>query len=177
MQLPPPSVLAAWPEPNYADPVTRGNELIVITVIFSPIALFMIGLRTYTRLRISKAWGVDDILLLCSVPPTLAIAVLTIMAVRTWGWDRHIWDVKPDLISEGLKLVIAMHCLFAFAVSCYKLSLLILTRRIMVSGIGILRRVAEIGIVLVITECFIFVFVVVFTCRYVWMCGCPNTIY
>jgi hypothetical protein len=159
MQLPPSSVLATWPKSNYENPTTRGNELLIITAIFSPLALSLIALRTYTRLRITKAFGADDILLLLSFPPTLAIAILTVLAVRTWGWDRHIWDLKPEMVSEGLKLVIAMHCLFATAVTAYKLSLLMLIRRIMVSGTGILRHVTEAGMVLVVTEvCFLSLF-------------------
>lgn len=165
MRLPPLEVLQSWPKPNFVNPQTRGNELIILTVILFPIAIGMVGLRTFTRLRISKSFGADDIVLLVSAPPTIAIAILTVLAVHDWGWDRHAWDVTPHIISEGLKLVIAMQCLFAVAVCSYKISLLILTRRIMSTGTGNLRHVAAGGILLVASEGFVFIVVVIFTCK------------
>jgi len=59
-----------------------------------------------------------------------------------------------------------MECLFGLAVSCTKMSLLILTRRIMSSGTGILRHIASAGMFVVACEGIIFILVVIFTCRY-----------
>lgn len=58
-----------------------------------------------------------------------------------------------------------MECLFGAAVSLTKLSLLILTRRIMSNGTGFLRHVAAAGMVIVACEGVIFNLVVIFTCR------------
>lgn len=164
MQLPPAEVLLSWPTPNYKDPVTRGHQLEILTFILFPIAMLMISLRTFTRLHLTKAWGIDDILLLCAVPPALVIAVSSIVAVRGWGWDRHIWDVKFDKISSGLRLLEALLCLFAVTVCFYKLSILILTKRIMTAGTGFLRHVATAGMVVVVLEGIIFCIVVINTC-------------
>lgn len=71
MRLPPLEVLLTWPKPNYDNPVTRGNELVLITVILFPIAIGMVLLRVWTRLRLSKSFGADDVVLLISVPPTI----------------------------------------------------------------------------------------------------------
>jgi hypothetical protein len=57
-----------------------------------------------------------------------------------------------------------LEVLFGIAVSCTKLSLLILTRRIMTKGTGILRHVAAATMFIVGCEGFIFAIVVVFTC-------------
>lgn len=166
MQLPPVEVLLSWPTPNYVDPTdTRGPQLLIITFIFFPIALFFVALRMFTRLQISKSFGVDDVFLLAAIFPTTACAVLTSLAVQRWGWDRHIWDVHIDLLSLGLKLTIAMEVLFGISVSFTKISLLILTRRIMVVGTGILRHVAAAGMVVVACEGIIFCIVVIWTCR------------
>lgn len=60
MQMPPYSVLASWPTPNYIDPVVRGPANIIIISIFFPLVLLTVGIRIYTRLCLSKSFGVDD---------------------------------------------------------------------------------------------------------------------
>jgi hypothetical protein len=126
----------------------------------------MVSLRTFTRIRLSEAFGADDIFLIIATIPTTAIAIITALAVRRWGWDRHIWDVPPDLVTLGLKMTILMECLFGIAATCTKISLLILTRRIMTAGTGIVRDIAAIGMFVVACEGLVFVLVVTFTCRY-----------
>jgi|ERR1700712_3705019 len=105
MQLPPVEVLLTWPTPNYINPtVVRGPQLLIITCVFFPLAVLMVALRIFTRLHISKAFGIDDVFLLIAIIPCGAIAVLTSLAVTHWGWNRHIWDVPFDLVTRGLKL-------------------------------------------------------------------------
>jgi len=105
MRIPPPEVIASWPTPNYIDPKdVRGNELLIVSSVFFPLALAMVALRMYTRLRISKCFGVDDVLLLMAVFPSGCIAISTVLSVTKWGWDRHIWDVPLHLITVGLKM-------------------------------------------------------------------------
>ena len=76
MRLPPLEVLQSWPKPNFVNPITRGNELLLITIILFPLAMGMVALRAFTRLRISKSFGADDIVLLVSVPPTIVSQLL-----------------------------------------------------------------------------------------------------
>ena len=105
MQLPPTEVILSWPTPNYLNPKdVRGPQLLVISGIFFPIALLMVGLRIFTRLRLSKSFGVDDVFLLLAIIPAGACAVLSSLAMTRWRWNRHIWDVPIDLLSLGLKL-------------------------------------------------------------------------
>lgn len=166
MQLPPIEVILSWPTPNYTNPkVTRGSELVILSFVFFSLAILSVALRTFTRVRISRSFGVDDIFLLAAVPPTTAVAILTSLAHTKWGWNRHIWDVPFDLVTLGLKLSIAMECLFAISVSCTKISLLILTRRIMTNGTGILRHVAATVMAVVALEAIIFSIVAINTCR------------
>ena len=126
--------------------------------------MLMVALRMFTRLRISKSFGVDDIFLLAATVPTAAVAVLAILATQRWGWNRHIWDVPIDLITRGLKLVIAIECLFGVSVSFTKISLLIMTRRVMATDTTV-RRIATFGIVFIAMNLMIFVLVVTFACK------------
>lgn len=59
-RLPPPEVLAQWPEPNYVDPEERGPALLIVELTFLPLALICLGLRLYVRLAIVRKTGWDD---------------------------------------------------------------------------------------------------------------------
>ena len=56
-------VIASWPAPNYVDPVTRGSALTVVNIIFIILVFFVVGLRFYTRLHITRSFGQDDIVI------------------------------------------------------------------------------------------------------------------
>ena len=53
-------IIASWPAPNFKDPVTRGSALTVVNVIFITLVVVVAALRFYTRLRITKSFGLDD---------------------------------------------------------------------------------------------------------------------
>ena len=67
MRLPPPEVLLSWPAPNYQDPVTRGDALVVVNSIFITLVIVTVGLRLYTRLVIKRWFGLDDIFILLAL--------------------------------------------------------------------------------------------------------------
>ena len=53
-------IIATWPAPNFVDPVTRGPGLTIVNAIFITLVIVVVGLRYYTRLRITKSFGLDD---------------------------------------------------------------------------------------------------------------------
>jgi hypothetical protein len=64
MRFPPPEVMATWPEPNYVDPVRRGNESIIIQAVLVALVTLFVSIRLYARLVITKAGiGLDDVLI------------------------------------------------------------------------------------------------------------------
>jgi len=78
MKIPPASVLAAWPRPNYANPTTRGlTNLIVISTLLGFVTV-VLAVRIYTRIRISKGFGLDDVLIVLAyvrtAPPFLFLS-------------------------------------------------------------------------------------------------------
>jgi len=90
MQIPPIDVILSWPTSNYDDPQdVRGFGLLIVTCVVYPITVLMVGLRIFTRLRISRSFGIEDVFLLPAQFLTTACAVLTCLAVD-WGWNRHI---------------------------------------------------------------------------------------
>ena len=53
-------IMESWPAPNFVDPATRGPGLTVVNIIFIILVFVVVGLRYYTRLRITKSFGLDD---------------------------------------------------------------------------------------------------------------------
>ena len=78
MHLPPVSVIAKWPTPNYVNPENHGPGLLIADIILMVVVLVVIGVRFYTRLRVTKKLGPDDLLIGLALvhtllfPPTLA---------------------------------------------------------------------------------------------------------
>lgn len=60
-------VYETWPKPNYIDPVTEGPALVIIGIVLSGIATLLVAARIYSRLFITQAPGIDDILILISL--------------------------------------------------------------------------------------------------------------
>ena len=77
MQIAPLSVLAKWPTPNYKNPVTQGPENTIIISILLGIVTILIAIRLYARLRISKGFGLDDVLIILAY-------VRRALGVETW---------------------------------------------------------------------------------------------
>jgi hypothetical protein len=62
----------AWPAPNYVDPVTRGNTLMIVELTILPVALLCVLLRLWIRIGwLRKAWW-DDWLMLVAMVGCLA---------------------------------------------------------------------------------------------------------
>jgi hypothetical protein len=62
-----PEIIEAWPLPNYTNPIERGPWVIVITIILYVLVLGVVGLRTFTRVFISRSFGADDITILIAM--------------------------------------------------------------------------------------------------------------
>ena len=81
------------------------------------------------------------------------------------GWNRHAWDVRPSTVAIGEKLSLTSQILFAVASISTRISMLLLTRRILVTGYEKLKKFISFLMVWMATNCLIFCFVVVFQCK------------
>ena len=166
MQLPPLSVIATWPEPNYINPSdVRGPTILILTLIFIPVLVILVALRIFTRVHLSRNFGPDDIAIVAAVFPTIGTAALALTAVLHYGWSRHVWDVPTDQLVVGLKFVIAVEILFVTGASLTKVSMLLLINRLMAAGPGLLRNISNTLMVIVCLDCAIFLIVCINTCR------------
>ena len=61
MRIPPTEIIVSWPEPNYINPNTQGESLIITNATFMVLIILAVALRFYSRLRTHKWLGLDDI--------------------------------------------------------------------------------------------------------------------
>ncbi|KAF2823494.1 hypothetical protein CC86DRAFT_298489 [Ophiobolus disseminans] len=136
MHLPPIEVLQSWPTPDYENPQTRGNGLVVINSVFIGLAFITVGLRLYTRIWIKRWFGIDDIFtILASIFASFHTASV-ILANQKYGWDRHIWDIPIENFSPALKILYFTQIQFIATATFTRLSLHCLYYRL-VSDTGI----------------------------------------
>ncbi|KAE9380981.1 hypothetical protein N431DRAFT_459885 [Stipitochalara longipes BDJ] len=154
-----------WPAPNYIDPETRGNSVIAIHCILYTLVVGVVGLRIFTRTCISRSFGADDTFILIAMVPTTAFVVLMLIAQAKYGWNRHAWDVLPSTVAIGEKISLTSQILFAAASISTRLSMLLLTRRILATGYEKLQKIILFVMVWMVTDCLIFIIVVVFQCK------------
>ncbi|KAF5879329.1 putative integral membrane protein [Botrytis fragariae] len=164
MQLPSPEILASWPVPNYDNPTTRGNGVLIVTSILFPLVLSMIFIRLYTRLVMSKSFGLDDWLIIAAMVPSTTFAILAILAERKFHFNRHIWDVPFNRVTFGLQYIIVTQIVFTLGQTLTKCSMLALYYRILSSG----RRFKMMTIaasIIIAVQGLIFILVTIFQCR------------
>ncbi|KIW47200.1 uncharacterized protein PV06_02794 [Exophiala oligosperma] len=129
---PPPSVIATWPKPNYVDPATRGPALEYICIIFSVIGLVIVAARVYSRLFITKAPGLDDLLVVLALCVIITLCVLVIVSNKVYHTGRHVWDIEVDtFVGSRLNIWISLWC-YIVAISLIKVSVLLFYRRLSV---------------------------------------------
>jgi hypothetical protein len=143
----------------------RGPAILVLTLIFVPFIILLVGARIYTRVRLTKNLGADDVVIVAAVVPTLACAVIALLAVLYYGWNRHIWDVPTNEVVITLKITMAVEILFSLGCTLTKVSILLLIIRVMASSSAFLQKFAIGMIILVSIEDLIFCIVSLNTCR------------
>lgn len=166
-QLPPLSVIATWPTPNYTTPPNRGPANVLLNGIFLPLVSLVISVRLYTRLSLSHSFGLDDALIILAFIPAATFGILCIVADNHFGWNRHIWDVvlNESRIEEGLKVIWGSQLAFGLATGLTKASMLALTYRITAGGSSRVTPWILGTAVLVGCEIIVFTVIVLFQCQ------------
>lgn len=78
-------VISAWPKANYIDPETKGNELLVVTIIFTTLSTAAVLARLWVRVKYQKEIRADDVMLVvCMVSTFLLTFYLRVVDVGTF---------------------------------------------------------------------------------------------
>ncbi|POS70804.1 integral membrane protein [Diaporthe helianthi] len=161
------SALQKWPTPNYANPERRGPAAaIVVSVLLGLVTLTLI-IRIYTRVWISRGFGLDDVLIMLAYIPTAAFAVVSFIAMWKFGWGIHVWDLPIELTTPSIQFSLSNQLLFDVATTLTKLSMLSLIYRVVSVEKSRYRYVVQALAAVVLTDGLIFFFVTTFQCRQV----------
>lgn len=124
------SVFAHWPAPNYVNPVTRGDALLVINIVFIILVTISIAIRLYSKMRFKRQAGIDDIMIVLAYIFTIGMTAVVLLANRNYGWNRHMWDVEVGMIEHANIIAFVAKLMFTFA-SCFtRMSLIFLYYRL-----------------------------------------------
>ncbi|CAJ2504667.1 Uu.00g120610.m01.CDS01 [Anthostomella pinea] len=148
MRYPPLEVVLTWPEPNYVNPENRGPALLIVNLTILPLALLCLALRLWVRVRMLKRFWWDDWLMIAATICCCGVTVAAIVASQLYGWNLHVWDLRPKEMLQGRQVSIACQTIFLFASGFGKLSILVSYLRIALVG-SWFRRLAWASIALV----------------------------
>ncbi|RAR01158.1 integral membrane protein [Stemphylium lycopersici] len=123
MQLPPYDVLLSWPTPNYDNPPTRGPALVIVNSIFISLATLTVAARLYTRIVIKRWFGIDDIFIVLALLFTFGLTTVVLLANKSYGWDRHVWDIPFEKFVPTSKIAMTAKVVFTAAATFTRLSL------------------------------------------------------
>ncbi|ELR01652.1 hypothetical protein GMDG_00028 [Pseudogymnoascus destructans 20631-21] len=121
--------------PNYTDPETKGNQLLVVTIISTILAIASVLARVWVRIGYQQQFGADDVMLVLCIVPTVGIAGLLILTETKFRWFRHIWDVPLDEITGRQYHNWIVQLLFVISTTFSKLSAVLLYKRV-IAGVS-----------------------------------------
>ncbi|KAK4200476.1 hypothetical protein QBC40DRAFT_339826 [Triangularia verruculosa] len=157
-------VIASWPPPNHVNPETRGPAAVIVGLLFLGLAGVVLTIRLYARLRLSRGFGQDDVLICFAYAPATAFVVLQAIGHFKLDADRHTWDVRLELVMLSLQVGLVEQILFALATGLTKLSVLALVYRVVDCSTGRTKHVVLVLSGIVSLDTTVFVFVTIFQC-------------
>lgn len=80
MKTIPTDVLLSWPAPNYKNPQTQCQSLVITNIVFMSLTTLVVSLRYYSRLRNHKWLGFDDIYIGIALIFSLLLGTVFILA-------------------------------------------------------------------------------------------------
>jgi hypothetical protein len=87
----PPEIIATFPKPNYVNPETHGPGLMVASGLLSGVGIIVVGARLYARFCITKAPGIDDLLIILALIFGLTLSILVMLGNQIYYNGYHVW--------------------------------------------------------------------------------------
>ncbi|TVY17486.1 hypothetical protein LARI1_G004529 [Lachnellula arida] len=148
----------------------RAQTLLAVTIAFLVVTWVTVALRCFVRIRIVKAFGLDDYLIAFSQVIFTAFCITLILAVH-YGTGRHNADVTSENIIEAVKYQTLAELFYIPETAFIKLSVGFLLLRITPDGAKFYRYVIFGSLGFLSLWTIISFFIVLFQCHpvsYVW---------
>ncbi|KAF7596054.1 hypothetical protein BBP40_003835 [Aspergillus hancockii] len=98
----------------------RSVQLLVVVISFLVVAVGIVALRCYVRLRIKRCFGLDDGLAVAALIFFIVSACALLVGVRI-GTFGHPWPVvSPEVLLKGLKLLFLYESCYVVATTAIK---------------------------------------------------------
>ncbi|KAK1995315.1 hypothetical protein LX36DRAFT_659770 [Colletotrichum falcatum] len=111
------------------DGESRFPEILAIVVIGAVLSTLAVALRAFTRLKMLRTFGIDDVLMVVAQVLVLGAAV-AIGLEASWGLGRHSWVQPKEDFVPYMKSFYVSIILYNVATTVVKLSILLQYRRI-----------------------------------------------
>ena len=96
---PPPGVKA-----NFVNPEVRTGGLIPLVCVFVPLSTIFLAIRLYTKARIIRLLGWEDVAITLGWVCTMAFMGFLLIGLKL-GNGKHLWDVRLDDYLEFSKVL------------------------------------------------------------------------
>ncbi|KAI1467070.1 uncharacterized protein F4812DRAFT_431055 [Daldinia caldariorum] len=130
MRLPPIALLTSRSTEHRTEAETKVSPEMVIGTILATLVTVILTIRLYTRRRLTRGFGLDDIFIALAYLPITAFTIIGIIFREKFQHNHQSGHGNPDLAPGGIQLVFANQILFELAASLTKLSILTLLYRL-----------------------------------------------
>ncbi|KAL8894814.1 MAG: hypothetical protein Q9192_004033 [Flavoplaca navasiana] len=110
---------------------SKGPSMLIIIWLFTAISTIVVGLKMWTRLKIIREFGADDVLTILALLFLLAFAPLITVSVHQ-GLGKHIFYLTPKAAMQSTKLAVLSNPLVFLASAWPNISVAISLNRILV---------------------------------------------
>lgn len=103
----PPEIYPASPGvvPNFTNPHVRTGGHIVVSSGFLPLSTLLLALRLYTKIHVMRAFGWDDITILCAWLCAVPVCATYLRGLQI-GFGAHIWNLTichAEEVTKGIE--------------------------------------------------------------------------
>ncbi|KAI1799545.1 hypothetical protein F4811DRAFT_94807 [Daldinia bambusicola] len=130
MRLPPIALLTSRSTEHRTKAEAEVSPERIIGIILATLVTVILTIRLYTRRRLTRGFGLDDIFISLAYFPTTAFTIIGIIFREKFQRSHQHGDGNPNLAPGDIQLVFANQILFELAASLTKLSILTLLYRL-----------------------------------------------
>ena len=105
----------------------------IVATLLPTLAIIIVGIRLYARFKITKAPGIDDLLILLALIFGITLSCIIMVGNQVYHGNRHVWDIPIDVGVPSRINVWVSQLFYTLALLCVKTSVLLFYRRLSVS--------------------------------------------
>ena len=127
----PPGIFPAPPgvTPNYVNPEVRSFGIVPLGALFTTLSTIFLALRLYTKARIIRIFGWDDITITVGWMSTVALAGIWIRSIHI-GNGAHLWNMTAHNFVEYNLILISSIVISVLAAGLPRVSVLLFYLRL-----------------------------------------------